>query len=400
VEPGGFRLAYNDYDNANDNSNLSGHLCYQISGSADLASWQKTTSESRALVPIDSNGEGDLKNKGMKRLGDLYQRVCSIKNLELADAKAGKGKGAQIGVQLHELNRHDNIVRLHEILISKRYKTSEYHVFKIYEPKERVIYKLPYYPDRIVHHAIMNQLETIFVSTFTADTYSCIKGRGVHKAGEALKRALRDVNGTEYCLQLDIRKFYPSIDHEILKGLVRRKIKDTDLLWLLDEIIDSADGLPIGNYLSQYLANYYLSGFDHWLKEVMGVRYYFRYADDMVILSGDKRYLHELRSHIETYLRDNLKLQLKPNWKVFPVAARGIDFIGYVFYHSHTLLRKSIKLRCRLMLKKNKNPSSIASYRGWMKHCNSRHLEKKLFNEEFQRSKHSNSTTTIHRKEN
>jgi RNA-directed DNA polymerase len=324
----------------------------------------------------------------MKRLGNLYQKICSIKNLQLADAKASSGKSAQTGVQIHIVNREANIARLHDILTSKSYKTSEYHVFKIYEPKERVIYKLPYYPDRIVHHAIMNQLETLFVSTFTADTYSCIKGRGVHKAAEALKRALKDVSGAEYCLQLDIRKFYPSIDHDILKSLVRRKIKDTDLLWLLDEIIDSAEGLPIGNYLSQYLANYYLSGFDHWLKETMGVRHYFRYADDMVIVSGDKKYLHDLRIHIDRYLLDNLKLELKPNWQVFPVAARGIDFIGYVFYHSHVLLRKRIKHSCRVMLKQKKSPSSIASYRGWMKHCNCRHLEKKLFHDIIPRTEH------------
>ena len=183
---------------------------------------------------------------------------------------------------------------------------------------------------------------------------------------------------TQYCLKLDITKFYPSVDHTILKALLRKKIKDNDLLWLLDEIIDSAPGLPIGNYLSQYLANYYLTFFDHWLKETMRVRYYFRYADDLVILAPDKQYLHDLLKQIKTYLESHLKLQVKQNWQVFPVQERGIDFVGYRFYHTHVLLRKSIKKNFARMLRKNPDPKSIASYNGWLKHCNSKRLLYKL----------------------
>src|SRR5690606_15310200 len=146
--------------------------------------------------------------------------------------------------------------------------------FKVFEPKERLVYRLPYFPDRITHHAIMNVLEPIFVANLTTDTYSCIKGRGIHACANAVKKALKDVPSTKYCLKLDITKFYPSVDHEILKALLRRKFKDQDLLELLDEIIDSAPGLPIGNYLSQYLANFYLSYFDHWIKEKKRVKYY------------------------------------------------------------------------------------------------------------------------------
>ena len=232
-----------------------------------------------------------------------------------------------------------------------------------------------------MHHAIMNIMEPLFVSTFTTDTYSCIKQRGIHAAARAIKRALKDEPATRYCLKLDIKKFYPSIDHAILKRLIRRKFKDPDLLNLLDEIIDSAEGLPIGNYLSQYLANFYLTGFDHWLKEVMKVRHYFRYADDIVILSASKPQLHELLAEIRRYLMDNLHLMVKGNYQVFPVAARGIDFVGYVFYHSHTRLRKSIKQRFAKAISRGSNKQSIASYLGWAKHCDSKHLIHKLIHE-------------------
>jgi len=301
-----------------------------------------------------------------------------MENLIEADKKAQKGKSKQYGVMLHNKNMEANILKLHEMLKNKTYQTSTYDIFKVYEPKEREVYRLPYFPDRIAHHAIMNILESIFVSTYTSDTYSCIKGRGIHKALYNVKNALKDVNGTTYCLKLDVRKFYPSIDHDILKSLLERKLKDKDLLWLLHEIIDSAPGLPIGNYLSQYLANFYLSYFDHWIKEDKAVKYYFRYADDVVILSNSKQELHLILHDIKNYLSEKLKIQVKGNYQVFPIASRGIDFVGYKIYHTHILLRKSIKKRFARMLKANNNTASIASYMGWTKHCDSKHLIKKL----------------------
>jgi retron-type reverse transcriptase len=320
----------------------------------------------------------------MNRKNNLFEQIISIENLELADSIARRGKISQPGVVHHDMNRVSNIQQLHEMLKNKTYMTSEYTTFTIFEPKERLIFRLPYFPDRITHHAVMNILEPLFVSTFTADTYSCIKGKGIHAAARAVKRALKDVENTKYCLKLDVRKFYPNIDHSTLKQLLRRKIKDNDLLWLLDEIIDSTGGLPIGNYLSQYLANFYLTYFDHWMKEEIRVKYYFRYADDMVILSGDKSSLHQLLSEIIEYLNTNLKLEVKQNYQVFPVASRGIDFVGYVFYHTHTRLRKNIKQNFARMLRYRRNKQSIASYRGWAVHCNSKNLLKKLLNEQVQ----------------
>lgn len=314
----------------------------------------------------------------MKRVGNLYSEICSIDNLMLADKIARKGKAYQTGVQQHDKNRVENIELLHQALVNKTFKTSAYYTFIIREPKEREVYCLPYYPDRIVHHAIMNVLEPYFTAMFTADTYSCIKNKGIHAASDALRKALKDEQGTTYCLKMDVKKFYPSINHVILKQLLRRKFKDADLLWLLDEIIDSADGVPIGNYLSQYFANFYLCYFDHWLKEVLQVKYYYRYADDLVFLAGNKPYLHQLLQNIRQYLDINLKLTVKSNYQVFPVAKRGIDFLGYVHFHSYVLLRKTIKQNFARMLVKRFNPASIASYYGWAKHCNSKKLLNKL----------------------
>lgn len=313
----------------------------------------------------------------MKRVNGIYDRICAIENLELAEAKAMKRRVKNYGVQLHLKKRDANIALLQMHLQNGTYKTSPYKIFKIYEPKERLIYRLPFFPDRICHHAIMNILEPIWVSIFTRDTYSCIKGRGIHGVFKKLKADLKDIPGTKYCLKLDIRKFYQSIDHEILKTIIRKKIKDTKLLKLLDEVIDSAPGVPIGNYLSQYFANLYLAYFDHWMKEDKGVKYYYRYADDIVVLSDSKQELHTLFTAMRTYLQDNLKLELKPNYQVFPVSARSIDFIGYRFYHTHILLRKSIKKSMCKAFRANKT-SAKAAYAGWAIHADCKNLLRKI----------------------
>lgn len=375
----GSGLAYNDYDNNYSNSNVSSHLC-DLNYSTDPATWQKKSQSFDWLV---MKVKTSFNKQSMKRIGNLYDKICSLENLQLADQKARKGKLWQYGVRIHDLRREENILQLRQLLLTRAYKTSEYTIFKVYEPKERDVYRLPYYPDRITHHAIMNVLEGVFVSVFTADTYSCIKKRGIHAAANGVKQALKDQPGTQYCLKLDITKFYPTINHNILKALLRRKIKDADLLWLLDEIIESAPGLPIGNYLSQYLANFYLTYFDHWLKEIIRVKYYFRYADDLVILSSSKQELHQVLAEISDYLSQNLRLSVKKNYQIFPVAARGIDFVGYKFYHTHTLLRKSIKKNFARMMAANPNQQSAASYYGWAKHCNSNHLIKKLLHEQL-----------------
>lgn len=313
----------------------------------------------------------------MKRINHLYSKICSLENLQLADKRARRGKSKYKEIKDFDKNKENKLLELQNRLINCEFKTSKYHIFKIKEDKERIIHKLPYYPDRIVHHAIMNILEPIFVKCFTANTYSCIKNRGVHKLLYKLRSNLKNIEDTKYCLKIDIKKFYPSVDNLILKSLLERKFKDKKLLNLLYEIISSADGLPLGNYLSQFLANFYLTYFDHWIKEVLKIKYVYRYCDDIVILHSNKDYLHNIRKEIQKYLWDNLKLDLKSNYQVFLISKRGIDYIGYKSFHRYTLLRKKIKKNFIKMIKHNKNDKSIASYNGWLSHCNSINLKRK-----------------------
>lgn len=288
-----------------------------------------------------------------------------MENLLLADKLASKGKSKQRDVIKHRINKEENLQKLHQTLVSGEYKTSPYTKFKIFDGKEREISKLPYFPDRIVHHAICKIIEPILIKTFTADTYSCIRGRGIHKASYNLRKGLKE--GYKYCLKFDIVKFYPSVDNEVLKTIVRRKIKDVRLLKLIDEIIDSDRGLPIGSYLSQHLSNLYLTYFDHFVKETLRVKRYYRYADDIVVLSDDKQELWSWFGEMKSYLLRELKLEVKPNYQVFPISSRGIDWVGYVHYQHYTLLRKSIKQRYK---KSNNKPG----YNGWLVHANTVNL--------------------------
>lgn len=321
----------------------------------------------------------------MKRYNNLFDKIVTLENLELADRKARKNK-QQEAIQRFDKHRAENLLKLQQQLLDGTYKTSNYTTFIIREPKEREIFRLPYYPDRIVHHAIMNIMEPIWVSTMIKQTYSCIKKRGIHKALKDVRKALRDRCGTRYCLKLDIRKFYPSIDHDILKQIIRKKIKDICLLSLLDEIIDSAKGVPIGNYLSQFFANMYLTYFDHWVKEILKVRYYYRYADDIVILSSSKEDLRNIFDKVKKYI-ESIKLQIKDNWQIFDVESRGISFVGYIIRHDYTRLRKNIKQNaCRKSIKLSKKKDmtesyylqQMSSYIGWAMHCNGKNLMKKI----------------------
>lgn len=343
----------------------------------------------------------------MKRVSNLYEQIISVGNLRLADEKARRGKANSYGVQAHDRNREANIQALHEALLTKTFRTSQYDVFTIHEPKERIIYRLPYYPDRIVHHAIMNVLEEIWVRTFTHNTFSCVKGRGIEGCAQYVTKIIRKYDGRPlYCLKIDIRKFYPSIKHRVLMKIIRRKIKDKDLLWLLDEIICSVEGdcnLPIGNYLSQYLANLVLCYFMHKINEVLKLDSA-EYADDIIFLADNKETLRDaLNKFIRPYIEEELELKLKDNWQIFPIAenradrhGRALDFVGYKFYRRQKFIRKSIKqnfCRAAARLNKRKRPLTAAEYKqavapwlGWAKHSNSKHLLKTIIKKEFHES--------------
>ena len=335
----------------------------------------------------------------MKRKGYLFEKISSEANLYDAYINAAHGKHKRKEVQHFEADLENNLKELRNELLTHQYKTSDYSVFLVYEPKRREIYKLPF-RDRVIQWAIMQVLEPIWCTNFTADTYACLRGRGIHALLRRLRRDLRkDPDGTRYCFKCDVRKFYPSITHEVLKSVVRRKIKDPDLLWLLDDIIDSAEGVPIGNYISQFFANLYLSELDHQLKEFIGVKYYYRYADDMVVLSDSKQYLMGVEIFVNDYLENSRLLHLKGNYQIYPVESRGIDFVGYVTYHTHVLARKkSKKALCRKVAKLRKKgytPEQIrlmlASRLGFMVHCNSRNLLKKLKMKDWKEVKHESS---------
>jgi len=318
-----------------------------------------------------------------------------MENLKLAFKNAKKDKSYYKDVKMVLKDEDYYLGQIQDMLINKTYRTSEYKIFKVWDKtKEREIYKLPFYYDRIVHWALMQIIEPYLMNKLTINTFSAIPKRGIHFGLNRIKRELKDKDNTQYCLKMDIHHYYPSINHSILKGIYRKIFKDENLLWLIDEIIDSVEmstgtGVPIGNYVSQWDGILYLNDFTHWLKETKHCKYVFVYMDDIVILSSSKIELHDLFNEINKYLTSNLKLEIKSNYQVFPVDVRGIDFLGYRIFRKYILLRKSTcKNFKRKMLNINKklqkgfkitysNNCTIQSYLGWLKWCNSYRLKQK-----------------------
>lgn len=269
------------------------------------------------------------------------------------------------------------VYRLHESLVDGSYQTSPYHIFKKESGnKVREIYKLPFYPDRVLHHAIVQVLFPTWMSLLIDQTYSTIPGRGVHSAASRMKKDLLKKDQTKYCLKIDVKKYYQSIDHEILLNILSRKINDEKMMDLLEKIISSANGIPIGNYISQWFGNIYLAYFDHWVKEDLRCKYYYRYCDDIVILAPDKETLWHWFVKIKDYLNNKLALEIKENYQVFPVEKRGVDFLGYRFFHGYTLARKRI---VQAMKRKQDKPESMSSYYGWFVHADCHRLIQKYF---------------------
>jgi hypothetical protein len=318
----------------------------------------------------------------MKRKKDIFNKIIDINNLKYAHYRAKRGKANYREVKEIDENPNLFLYQINKMLIKKTYKTSQYKtITRVERFKEREIKKLPYFPDRIIHHALLQQIQPILEKTYIKDTYQSIVGRGVHKAKDRVINFMKDKENTKYCLKIDIKKYYPNIDNEILKALLRKKIKCKDTLWLCDEIIDSTKGLPIGNYTSQTFGNYYLSFFDHFVKEDLKVKFYIRYADDMVFFASTKEELHTIKHKAEEYLRENLKLTIKENWQIFEVRKRGLDFLGFRFFGDYILLRKTISKAFQKIIKKIKNfriseklISGIMSYYGWIKASNSYNL--------------------------
>lgn len=332
--------------------------------------------------------ESHYKSYNMKKYGNLFNKIVDIDNLYLAYRKARKGKEWQHTVQDFEKNLDDNLKIIQSMLINKTYKTSKYTTKVIYEPKQRIIYKVPFAPDRIIQHAVMNVLEPIWESFFINDSYACRQNKGIH-AGS--KRTMRFVRRNDYCLKCDISKFYPSINHNILYKIIEHKIKDKDVLWLLHEIIYSIGGetnVPIGNYTSQWFGNLYMNEVDQRVKHMYKITDYIRYCDDFLLFSNDKKQLNNILKDMESYINIELKLKLSKK-DIFPTS-RGVDFLGYRHFKGYILVRKStakrVKKRIAKLPKQYKKgkitkeqyKSSLASTLGWLKWANSYNLRKSL----------------------
>ena len=305
----------------------------------------------------------------MKRYNNLFKEIIKFDNLLLAAHKAQKGKRKQNNVSGFNFFKEQNLLHLKSELKNKTYKPGKYKTFNIYEPKLRMISAAPY-RDRVVHHALCNIIEPVFEKTFIYDSYANRKGKGTHKA---ILRYQRFMQKNKYVLKADIKQYFPSIVHQILKQEIRKKIKCKDTLWLIDLIIDNSNaqkeineyfhgdnlftpfekrkGLPIGNLTSQFFANIYLNPLDHFVKEDLRCKYYIRYVDDFVIFDNNKNHLHKINLQVQQFL-DNYRLRLHINkTKVFPVNI-GICFLGHRIFNNFRLLKKDNVKRFKKRLKK------------------------------------------------
>lgn len=302
----------------------------------------------------------------------------------------------------------DNILFLHNDLKNKTYAHGAYEAFNISDPKPRNIHKASV-RDRLLHHAIYRILYPYFDKRFIHDSYSCRLNKGTHRAMERFKRFARKASAnskrTCWVLKCDIRKFFASIDHQTLRAILKRHIQDEDTLWLLGRVIESFEsdqggtfaqgstlvhrntsfqpvfanqgltsskrGLPLGNLTSQLLVNIYMNEFDQWMKHRMKAEYYIRYADDFVILSNDKDELVELLPKIGAFLEEELKLTLHPDKVFIKTLASGVDFLGWVHFPDHRVIRTATKRRMmRNVRLQQGDPVTVQSYLGMLQHGN------------------------------
>ncbi|WNZ49187.1 RNA-directed DNA polymerase [Leptolyngbya boryana CZ1] len=282
----------------------------------------------------------------MKRYGNLWADVVAFENLLQASRQAQQGKRYRPNVLEFNYNLDQELFRLQSELVQKTYTPGNYRTFRIRDPKSRLISAAPY-RDRIVHHALCNVIVPIIERTFIADSYANRVGYGTHRA---LKRFTQFARSSRYILQCDLRKYFPNLDHEILKAILRQKIKCPDTLWLIDRIIDGSNpqgeeaeyfpgddllsplqrrkGLPIGNLTSQFFANVYLNGFDHFVKEQLRAKQYLRYVDDFALFSDDRAFLEDARDAIADYLT-TLRLKLHPIKSQLFETRHGANFVGF-----------------------------------------------------------------------
>lgn len=328
-----------------------------------------------------------------------FERMADFNNLYAAYLDARKGKRWKLAVARFEVNVLENITYIHYMLTTKKYKLSPYNCFMVHEPKERLI-MYNSFRDKIVQHSLCdNVLEPRLQKTFILDNYASQKGKGTHFGLGRLKKFMRDYyrhyGADGWVLKCDVKKYFYSIDHDILKSQIRRHIHDPDVLWLIDMIIDSTEGkgIPIGNHTSQWFAVLYLSGMDHFIKEQLRIKYYGRYMDDFYLIHHDKEYLKYCLSEILKYV-EKLDLELNGKTSIFPLY-QGIDFLGFRTYMTESgkvvqKIRRDSKNRIRRKLKKFRKlldegridfGNILASYTSWTGHAghgNSHHLIRRM----------------------
>ncbi|MDP2631566.1 MAG: reverse transcriptase/maturase family protein [Candidatus Uhrbacteria bacterium] len=313
----------------------------------------------------------------------MFEEIISMDNLLKAWQEFLRGKRKRLDVQLFERNLMQNLFALHDCLAARTYKHGSYERFIISDPKTRIIHKATV-TDRVLHRAAYRILYPIFDRTFISDSFSCRNGKGTHKALNRLevfaRRASFNDHKTVWVLKCDVKNFFASINHNILLNLLERRIDDTRVIWLLEKTIRSFSsstvgiGLPLGNLTSQLFSNIYMNELDQFIKHAFREKYYIRYADDFVILSRNKQYLIERLYQINQYIHEQLHLQLHPNKVDLRTIASGVDFLGWVHFSDHRVLRTVTKRR---MLEKV-GECNVDSYIGLLKHGNTYILKQKI----------------------
>ena len=281
----------------------------------------------------------------------------------------------------------DNLIELHTMLNDRTYEHAGYSAFNISDPKPRNIHKAVV-RDRVLHHLIYKELYWYFHERFIFDSYSCRKYKGTHKAlnrfGVFARKVSKNYTRTCYVLKCDVRKFFASIDQNILLKILNRHITDPDIKWLIEQILKSFHttapgiGLPLGNLTSQLLVNIYMHEFDMYVKQELRVKHYIRYADDFVILSEDKKYLEATLPKIEKFLNGTLRLKLHPDKVYIQTYSSGVDFLGWVHFPHHRVIRTSTKKKILRSMKWYPRPETINSYRGLLSHGNTYGLQGRI----------------------
>ena len=284
------------------------------------------------------------------------------------------GKRKRKDVRTFETSLADNIFDLHHSLRLHTYKHGPYLAFTIHDPKKRNIHKAKV-RDRLLHHAIHRKLYPFYDNIFITDSYSCRNFKGMHKAIDRFQCFFRSVSKnnhrTVWVLKCDIRKFFDSVDHHTLLEILKKKIADSAIISLLENIIASFEktngkGIPLGNLTSQLFANVYMNCFDQWVKHHLKAKWYIRYADDFILMHHEKSVLEEYLNQIKFFLQDNLHLELHPHKVSITTLASGVDFLGWVHFPHHRVLRTVTKRRMLKSLKINQKKETVASYKGML----------------------------------